>query len=110
MFDQLMRAGGGLVSAAARDVAGQIFSGGGTWLRPPRWYQALTVQMLPERLRMEFGLCFDEHGRSTADRALAWIRRVYPPLTYAPSHRRTLSGAASARARKAAARMGYSMA
>ena len=75
------------VSAAARDVAGQIFAGGGTWLRPPRWYQALSVQMLPERLRIEFGFCFDEHEHMAADRALAWIRRVYPTL---PTRLRTV--------------------
>jgi hypothetical protein len=28
------------VSTAARDIAGQIFSGGRTWLRPPRSYRA----------------------------------------------------------------------
>lgn len=75
------------VSAAARDVAGQIFAGGGTWLRPPRWYQALSVRMLPERLRIEFGFCFDEHEHMAADRALAWIRRVYPTL---PTRLRTV--------------------
>lgn len=84
------------VSAAARDVAGQIFSGGGTWLRPPRWYQALSVRMLPERLRMEFGFCFDEHERSAADRALAWIRRVYPTL---PARLRTVGPYQEAQAR-----------
>jgi hypothetical protein len=35
--------------------------------------------MLPERLRVGFGLAFDE-DESRADRALAWIRRVYPRL------------------------------
>ena len=84
------------VSAAARDVAGQIFSGGGTWLRSPRWYLALSVQMLPERLRMEFGFCFDEHERSAADRALAWIRRVYPTL---PTRLRTVGPYQEAQAR-----------
>ncbi len=84
------------VSAAARDVAGQIFSGGGTWLRSPRWYMALSVQMLPERLRMEFGFCFDEHERSAADRALAWIRRVYPTL---PTRLRTVGPYQEAQAR-----------
>ena len=68
------------VSPAARDVALQIFAGGGTWLRPPRWYQALSVQMLPDRLRAGFGLSFDERDRVAADRAVAWIRRLYPML------------------------------
>ena len=68
------------VSAAAREVAGQIFAGEQPWLRPPRWYQALSAQMLPGRLRMDFGFVFDEHDRKAAERALAWIRRVYPKL------------------------------
>jgi uncharacterized protein (DUF2236 family) len=68
------------VSSAARDVAGQIFSGGSMWLRPPRWYRDLSLQMLPERLRVGFGFPFDEQERKAADRALAWMRRVYPTL------------------------------
>jgi uncharacterized protein (DUF2236 family) len=68
------------VSSAARDVAGQIFSGGSMWLRPPRWYRALSLQMLPERLRLGFGFPFDDQERKAADRALAWMRRVYPTL------------------------------
>jgi len=68
------------VSPAAREIVGQLFTGGRPWLRPPRWYQALSVQMLPERLREGFGLSFDAHDRAAADRALAWIRRIYPML------------------------------
>jgi uncharacterized protein (DUF2236 family) len=68
------------VSPAAREIVGQLFAGGRPWLRPPRWYQALSVQMLPERLREGFGLSFDAHDRAAADRALVWIRRIYPML------------------------------
>jgi uncharacterized protein (DUF2236 family) len=68
------------VSTAAREVAGQIFTGGRRWLRPPRWYLALSAQMLPERIRIGFGFDLDERDRRAADRALAWIRRVYPNL------------------------------
>ncbi|WP_284270905.1 oxygenase MpaB family protein [Bradyrhizobium iriomotense] len=68
------------VSAAARDVATQILSGGRPWLRPPRWYRALTARMLPERLRIGFGLALDERDQRAADNALRWIRRVYPRL------------------------------
>jgi uncharacterized protein (DUF2236 family) len=42
------------VSATARRLADQIFSGTGTWLRVPATYQALTAGMLPERLRKDF--------------------------------------------------------
>ena len=39
------------VSPAARKIAEQIFSGGATKLRAPKWYLALTAHLLPERLR-----------------------------------------------------------
>lgn len=68
------------VSTAADEAASQIFAGTRPWLRPPGWYRALTAQMLPERLRAGFGLSFSEHERRAADRALAWIRRVYPRM------------------------------
>jgi uncharacterized protein (DUF2236 family) len=68
------------VSAAAREVATQILSGGRPWLRPPRWYRALTARMLPERLREGFGLALDERDIRAADNALNWVRRVYPRL------------------------------
>lgn len=68
------------VSAAAREVAGHIFAGARRWLRPPQWYLSLSVGMLPERLRAGFGFEFDERDRRAAERALKWIRRVYPHL------------------------------
>lgn len=68
------------VSTAAREVAGHIFTGARPWLRPPRWYLALSVGMLPERLRAGFAFDVDERDRRAADRALAWLRRVYPHL------------------------------
>ena len=68
------------VSPAARDIAEQIFSGRATGLRVPRWYRALTAHLLPKRLACEFGFEFGEREQRSADRALAWIRRVYPRL------------------------------
>jgi uncharacterized protein (DUF2236 family) len=68
------------VSTAAREIATQIFAGARPWLRPPRWYRALTVRMLPERLRAGFGFELDEGDIRAADNALSWIRRVYPRL------------------------------
>jgi uncharacterized protein (DUF2236 family) len=84
------------VSTAARDIAGQIFFGGRTWLRPPRWYRALSLQMLPERLRMGFGFPFDARESRAAECALAWIRRVYPTL---PTRLRTVGPYQEAQAR-----------
>ncbi len=66
------------VSPAAREIAGQIFSGAGIWLRPPRWYRAVTASMLPPRLREAFGL--SDADRSQSERARAWLRRIYPAL------------------------------
>ena len=68
------------VSPAAREIAAQIFGGTRPWLRPPRWYRALTARMLPERLRAGFGFELDERDTRSAERALRWIRRVYPRL------------------------------
>jgi uncharacterized protein (DUF2236 family) len=68
------------VSAAARDIAQQIFSGAATWVGPPRWYQAITAQMLPERLRIAFDLPIGETERRRAERALIWLRRTYSVL------------------------------
>jgi uncharacterized protein (DUF2236 family) len=68
------------VSPAAREIVRQIFAGHKPWLRVPRWYQALSVRMLPERLRDGFGLSFGERDDRAADRALAWIRRAYPKM------------------------------
>ncbi|MDA9468575.1 oxygenase MpaB family protein [Bradyrhizobium sp. CCBAU 53415] len=68
------------VSAAAREIATQIFTGARPWLRPPRWYRALSARMLPERLRDGFGFELDERDIKAADNALRWIRRIYPRL------------------------------
>jgi uncharacterized protein (DUF2236 family) len=84
------------VGTAARDVAGQIFSGARPWLRPPRWYRALTIQMLPEQLRAGFGFAFDAHERSAAERGLAWVRSTYPML---PRRLRTVGPYQEAQAR-----------
>ncbi len=84
------------VSAAAREIATQIFAGARPWLRPPRWYRALTARMLPERLRVGFGLELDERDVRSADNALSWIRRVYPRL---PDRLRTVGPYQEARAR-----------
>ncbi|MBP1094735.1 uncharacterized protein (DUF2236 family) [Bradyrhizobium diazoefficiens] len=68
------------VSPAAREIATQIFTGARPWLRPPRWYRALTASLLPERLRAGFGFELDERDIRSADNAVKWIRRVYPKL------------------------------
>src|SRR5438270_90489 len=67
------------VSAAARHVATQIFAPSRIW-RVPRTYMGLTAGMLPERLRREFGLSYGPSERRRSERALAWVRRIYPSL------------------------------
>jgi uncharacterized protein (DUF2236 family) len=84
------------VSSAAREIAGQIFTGGRPWLRPPRWYRTVTAQLLPARLRDDFGFTFDERDGKAADRALSRIRRIYPKL---PNRVRTVGPYQEAQAR-----------
>ena len=56
-YCEAMRQPGSLaVSDAARAIAAEIFGGAGLWVQAPRWYKALTAQMLPPHLREAFGL------------------------------------------------------
>lgn len=68
------------VSAAARRIARELVAGEGTWLRIPMSYQALTLSMLPERLRTDFGFSYGESERRAAERVLRCARRVFPLL------------------------------
>jgi uncharacterized protein (DUF2236 family) len=76
----MMRSDTLTVTGTACELAAQIFAGGRPWLRVPRWYQALSADLLPDRIRMGFGLAFDERDRKAAERALARIRRVYSSI------------------------------
>ncbi|HLZ06719.1 MAG TPA: oxygenase MpaB family protein [Bradyrhizobium sp.] len=64
----------------ARDIARQIFSGAATRIAPPRWYRALTAELLPARLRPAFELPFADDEQASAARARRWLRRAYPLL------------------------------
>jgi len=68
------------VSAPSRQLAHQFRAGTGSPLPPPFWYAALTTQLLPMRFREEFQLAYTQREQDAADRALRWIRRVYPRL------------------------------
>jgi uncharacterized protein (DUF2236 family) len=68
------------VCDAAREIAAALFSGAGTWLRAPSWYRALTASLLPDELRTGFGLAYGPKERLATERALKWIRQVYPRL------------------------------
>jgi uncharacterized protein (DUF2236 family) len=68
------------VSEAARAIAADIFAGAGLWVRAPRWYKALTAQMLPPHLREAFGLRDRDVEPRLAAQAITWARRRYPAL------------------------------
>ena len=78
--EMMLRPGSLAVSDAAHAIAAQIFSGAGLRVRAPRWYWALTAQMLPPHLRKGFGLRDSEAERRMAASAVTWTRRVYPSL------------------------------
>ena len=46
------------VSGSARHMAHNLLRGAGSWIRPPFWYRALTIEGLPARFREEFDLPF----------------------------------------------------
>jgi uncharacterized protein (DUF2236 family) len=75
------------VTSEARSIAHTlVIEGARPWLRPPRWYRAVTAGMLPEQLREAFGLRFEDVERRAASRALQRIRRIYPRLSKRLKH------------------------
>jgi uncharacterized protein (DUF2236 family) len=64
-------------TSAARSMADAVLSGAGSWVHPPAWYRALTIDWMPPRLRAEFGLQADP---TRAARARRWLPRVYRAL------------------------------
>ena len=67
-------------SDAARAIAAEIFGGAGLWVQAPRWYEALTAQMLPPHLREAFELRDRDVDPRLAAQAITWARRLYPAL------------------------------
>jgi uncharacterized protein (DUF2236 family) len=68
------------VSGTARKMAHNLMAGAGSWIKPPRWYRALTAKWLPERFRMEFGLPFGATAERAADRAEHRLPGLYRGL------------------------------
>ena len=69
------------VDERSRAMAQRLMTGAGSWVKPPRWYRALTTAWLPERLRAEFGLAFgrdEERAVEKARRHLPWMYRALP--------------------------------
>jgi uncharacterized protein (DUF2236 family) len=68
------------VSAAGRRIATEILAWRGSWFRIPATYRALTSDMLPERLRRDFGLALADAEQRSSERALNLIRSTYRQL------------------------------
>jgi len=68
------------VTREAREIGRGVLSGARRLPRAPAWYLAVTASLLPERLREGYGLAYGEPERRSAERALAWLGRVYPRL------------------------------
>ena len=69
------------VDESARLMAQGLLSGAGSWVKPPRWYRALTAAWLPTRFREEFELPFgptEELAFVAFRRRLAAIYRCVP--------------------------------
>jgi uncharacterized protein (DUF2236 family) len=68
------------VDERSRAMARGLLAGAGSWLKPPRWYRALTTAWLPERFRAEFGLPFGANEERSVEKARRRLQRVYRAL------------------------------
>jgi uncharacterized protein (DUF2236 family) len=68
------------VSARAAAMGRNLLAGAGSWLKLPGWYRAVTAAWMPERLRIGFGLAFDDEERRAAERALRVLPGIYRRL------------------------------
>jgi uncharacterized protein (DUF2236 family) len=74
--DQMLESPVLTVSPVARQIGRQLLAGNDVSSGMPAGYRGLTMMLLPERLRDEFGL----HYWPAERRAIAWGRAVYPLL------------------------------
>ena len=68
------------VSERAAAMGQNLLAGAGSWVKPPRWYRALTAAWMPERLRSGFGLDCGDDERRAAERARRVLPEVYRRL------------------------------
>jgi len=68
------------VDDRSRVMAHRIMTGAGSSIPIPRWYQALTTDWLPPRLRQEFALPFDSADQRRAQKAVRLLPRIYAKL------------------------------
>ena len=79
-FDETVQSDALGVSDATRAFAQKLQKGIGLVVPPPFWYQALTIHLLPPRLREEFQLPYGMREERSAKRALGLMRPVYRKL------------------------------
>jgi uncharacterized protein (DUF2236 family) len=79
-FDNMCQSGELSASGTARELVDQMF--GRNWSRVPRWYQAITAQLLPTSLRAEFQLRYGTAEQIKAERAWKTVRMICPLLPY----------------------------
>jgi len=68
------------VDQNARALGHSVLSGVGTWVRPPRWYRALTAHWMPSRLRQAFELPFGPLEEQSLRRATRVLPSLYPRI------------------------------
>jgi uncharacterized protein (DUF2236 family) len=68
------------VDATAGSMANDLLAGAGSWIRPPRWYRALTASWMPSRFREEFHLSFGAEESEAVERAHRWLPVAYRRL------------------------------
>ena len=64
----------------ARRLGRSVMSGVGTWIRPPRWYRALTAYWMPPRLRQGFELPFGAEEEKAVQRSARRLAVLYPRI------------------------------
>ena len=64
----------------ARRLGRSVMSGVGTWIRPPRWYCALTAYWMPPRLREAFELPFGAEEEKAVRNAARRLPVLYPRI------------------------------
>jgi uncharacterized protein (DUF2236 family) len=68
------------LTEAARSMGSGLLAGAGSWVRPPRWYRALTAGWLPERFRQAFDLEFGPGDQTLRESAARRLRAIYQRL------------------------------
>ncbi len=71
------------VDANSLALARSVLSGAGTWIKPPRWYLALTAAWMPPRLRAAFELPFGAEEQRSLARAARRLPQLYRHLPQA---------------------------